>query len=180
MGNWKLDDKFNELFHAVYVHMDQELIIICYRGTDFTNLKDLFSDIQIVLGINVIDVRIKESRNFYDKVTIKYPQHKKRVTGHSLGGTISYLVTKHRNPERCIVFNPGAGPTKGFISMMQDTLFKKPRTKKITTYRILGDAVSTLAFVGNIKSFLLKTVDPMKLHGIASFTELLNGEQTTT
>ena len=64
--------------------------------------------------------------------------------------------------------------------MMQDTLFRKPRTKKITTYRILGDAVSTLAFVGNVKTLFLKTVDPMKLHGINSFTELLNGEQSVS
>ncbi|MDR2416533.1 MAG: lipase family protein [Candidatus Peribacteria bacterium] len=106
IGDRKLDEEFNEIFHAVYVHLDSKKILICYRGTDFTNLKDIFSDVQIVLGINVIDVRVKSSREFYDRVSIKYGTYEKRVTGHSLGGTISYVVTKHRNPDRCIVFNP--------------------------------------------------------------------------
>ncbi|MDR2189897.1 MAG: lipase family protein [Candidatus Peribacteria bacterium] len=108
IGDRKLDEEFNEVFHAVYVHLDSKKILICYRGTDFSDLKDIFSDVQIVLGINVIDVRVRESRDFYDNVSIKYGTYEKWVTGHSLGGTISYLVTKHRNPDRCIVFNPGA------------------------------------------------------------------------
>ncbi|MDR2416532.1 MAG: hypothetical protein LBD75_08320 [Candidatus Peribacteria bacterium] len=32
--------------------------------------------------------------------------------------------------------------------------------------------VSTLGFVGNVKTFFLKTVDPMKLHSINSFPAL--------
>jgi alpha-beta hydrolase superfamily lysophospholipase len=135
-------------------------------------LKDIFSDVQIVLWINVIDVRVKASRDFYDQVSIKYGTYEKWVTGHSLGGTISYLVTKHRNPDRCIVFNPWAGPTKSFLSMMQDTFLKKEWTQKITTYKIFWDMISTLGFVGNVKTFFLKTLDPMKLHSINSFPEL--------
>lgn len=119
-------------------------------------------------------MRVKESRYFYDQVVMKYPTYEKRVSGHSLGGTISYLVTKHRNPDRCIVFNPGAAPSKGFISMMQDTLFKKSWTKNITTYKIFGDIISTFSFVGNVKTFFLKTVDIMKLHSINSFPELFD------
>jgi hypothetical protein len=106
IGDRKLDETFNEGVHAVYVHLDTKKILICYRGSDFTDLKDLFSDIQIVLGINVIDVRVKASRNLYDQVSIKYGTYEKRITGHSLGGTIAYIVAKHRNPDRCIVFNP--------------------------------------------------------------------------
>ncbi|MDR0369367.1 MAG: hypothetical protein LBH96_02260 [Candidatus Peribacteria bacterium] len=106
VGNWKLDEELNELTHVAYVNLDEKIVLIVYRGTDFQNLKDLVSDIQIVLGINAIDVRVKESRNFYDKITMKYPHHQKRISGHSLGGTISYLVTKHRNVDRCVVFNP--------------------------------------------------------------------------
>ncbi|MDR0650076.1 MAG: hypothetical protein LBG59_01360 [Candidatus Peribacteria bacterium] len=68
----KLDEEFNEIFHAVYVHLDSKKVLICYRGTDFADLKDIFSDVQIVLGINVIDVRVKASRAFYDQVSIKY------------------------------------------------------------------------------------------------------------
>jgi hypothetical protein len=56
--------------------------------------------------------------------------------------------------------------------MMQDTLFKKDRTKCITTYKIWWDAVSTLSFIGNVKSFVVKSANPLTLHTIDSFPEL--------
>ena len=172
VGDRKLDENFNDLLHVVYVHLDTKKILICYRGSDFTDVKDITSDIQIVLGMNAIDTRIKVSLDFYDQVIVKYPYHEKWVTGHSLGGTISYIVTKHRLPTRCVVFNPGSAPTKSFLSMMQDSILKKERTQMVTTYKIFGDIVSTLSFIWNVKTFFLKTVDPKKLHSIESFPDL--------
>jgi hypothetical protein len=49
IGDRKLDEEFNAVFNAVYVHLDSKKILICYRGTDFSDLKDIFSDVQIVL-----------------------------------------------------------------------------------------------------------------------------------
>jgi hypothetical protein len=146
--------------------------LICYRGTDFKDMKDLFSDVQIVLWVNGIDGRVQESLNFFDEVQMKYPEAKKWVCGHSLWGTISYIVTRHRSPERCVVFNPWASPTKSFIWMMKDTLFKKQWTRCITTYKIWGDVISTLSFVWNVKSFVVKSANPLTLHTINSFPEL--------
>jgi hypothetical protein len=179
IGNWKLDEELNEIVHTVYVHLDTKRVLICYRGSDFTDIKDIMSDIQIVLGMNAIDSRVKISLDFYDKVVMKYPTHEKWLTGHSLGGTISYIVAKHRNVQRCVVFNSGSAPTKSFLAMMQDTLLKKPRTQTVTTYKILGDVVSTLSFVGNVESFFLKTLDPKKLHSIDSFPELFLLKQSS-
>ena len=160
------------MVHAAYKHSTENIILICYRGTDFKDIKDLFSDVQIVLWVNSIDGRVQNSLDFFDNIQIKYPNAKKWICGHSLWGTISYIVTKHRSPDRCIVFNPWASPTKSFIWMMQDTLFKKDRTKCITTYKIWWDAISTLGFVWNVKSFVLKSASPLKLHSIDSFPEL--------
>lgn len=167
--DWLLDEELNFPLHNVYIHKTEKKILIAYRGTDFTNLKDIISDIQIILGTNAIDIRVEESFDFFDQVNVKYPYHTKRVTGHSLGGTISLLIAKHRKPDRVIVFNPGSAPTRSFLGMMQDTLFKKARTTTITTYKILGDIVSTLSFIGNTKTFILETPDPQKLHSITSF-----------
>jgi hypothetical protein len=177
IGDRKLDDELNFPLHNVYAHLDQKKMLICYRGTDFTDIKDVVSDIQIVLGVNAIDVRVKESLDFYDQAITKYATYEKWLTGHSLGGTIAYIVSKHRIPDRCIAFNPGSAPTKSFLSMMQDTLLKKEWTQKITTYKIFGDIVSTLSFVGNVKTFFLKTVDPKKLHSINSFPGLFEGKE---
>jgi hypothetical protein len=104
--DWILDKDFNFLVHAAYKHHSENLVLICYRGTDFKDVKDIFSDIQIVLWVNWLDGRVVDSINFFDDVQMKYPEAKKRICGHSLWWTISFLVTKHRSPERCIVFNP--------------------------------------------------------------------------
>ena len=170
--NWILDKDTNFLVHAAYKHRTENIVLICYRWTDFKDIKDIFSDIQIVLWVNWIDERVQESLKFFDEIQIKYPDAKKWICGHSLWWTICYIVTKHRNPERCIVFNPWASPTKNFIWMMKDTLFKKERTKHITTYKIWWDVVSTLSFIWNVKNFTIKSASPLTLHAINSFPEL--------
>jgi len=172
VGDWILDKETSFLVHAAYKHRIENIILICYRGTDFKDMKDLFSDVQIVLWVNWIDGRVQESLDFFDDIQMKYPEAKKWICGHSLWWTISYIVTRHRSPERCIVFNPWASPTKSFIWMMKDTLFKKQWTRCITTYKIWGDVISTLSFVWNVKSFVVKSANPLTLHTINSFPEL--------
>lgn len=172
VGDWILDKDTSFLVHAAYKHRTENIVLICYRWTDFKDVKDIFSDVQIVLWVNGIDGRVQESLDFFDDIQMKYPDAKKWVSGHSLWGTISYIVTRHRSPERCVVFNPWASPTKSFIGMMKDTLFKKDWTKCITTYKIWGDVISTLSFVGNVKSFVVKSANPLTLHTINSFPEL--------
>ena len=172
VGDWILDKETSFLVHAAYKHRTENIVLICYRGTDFKDMKDLFSDVQIVLWVNGIDGRVQESLDFFDDIQMKYPEAKKWVCGHSLWGTISYIVTRHRSPERCVVFNPWASPTKSFIWMLKDTFFKKQWTRCITTYKIWGDVISTLSFVWNVKSFVVKSANPLTLHTINSFPEL--------
>ena len=175
--DWILDKDTSFLVHAAYKHRKDDIVLICYRWTDFKDMKDLFSDIQIVLWVNSIDGRVQDSLDFFDDIQMKYPTAKKWICGHSLWWTISYIVTKHRSPERCVVFNPWASPTKSFVGMMQDTLFRKSWTKSITTYKIWWDAISTLGFVWNVKSFTLKSASPLKLHSIDSFPALFEQEK---
>lgn len=175
--DWILDKETSHLVHAAYKHRTENRILICYRWTDFKNMKDLFSDVQIVLWVNGIDDRVQQSLDFFDEIQMKYPDAKKWVCGHSLGWTISYIVTRHRSPERCVVFNPWAWPTKSFFMMMKDTLFKKSWTKTVTTYKIRWDIVSMLGFVWNVKSFTIPSANPLKLHSIDTFPELFNKEK---
>ena len=175
--DWILDRDFNFLVHAAYKHRSENLVLICYRGTDFKDVKDIFSDIQIVLWVNWLDGRVVDSLNFFDDVQMKYPDARKWICGHSLGWTISFLVTKHRSPERCIVFNPWSSPTTTFLWMMMDTLVRRAWTKRITTYKIWWDIVSALSFVWNVKNFVVKSVNPLTLHTINSFPELFEKEK---
>ena len=175
--NWILDRDFNFLVHAAYKHRSENLVLICYRWTDFKDVKDIFSDIQIVLWVNWLDGRVVDSINFFDDVQMKYPDARKRICGHSLWWTISFLVTKHRSPERCIVFNPWSSPTTTFLWMMMDTLVKRPWTKRITTYKIWWDIVSALSFIWNVKNFVVKSVSPLTLHTIDSFPALFEKDK---
>lgn len=170
--DWILDKEASFLVHAAYKHRTENIVLICYRWTDFKDMRDVFSDVQIVLWVNGIDGRVQQSLDFFDEIQMRYPDARKWVSGHSLWWTISYIVTMHRNPERCVVFNPWASPTKTFIWMMKDTLFKKEWTKCITTYKIRWDVISTLSFVGNVKSFVVKSASPLTLHSIDTFPEL--------
>jgi hypothetical protein len=175
--DWILDRDFNFLVHAAYKHRSENLVLICYRGTDFKDVKDIFSDIQIVLWVNWLDGRVEKSLEFFDDVQMKYPDAKKWICGHSLGWTISFLITKHRGPERCIVFNPWSSPTTAFLWMMFDTLTRRPWTKKITTYKIWWDIVSAFSFIWNVKNFVVKSVNPLTLHTIDSFPALFEKEK---
>lgn len=175
--NWILDKDFNFLVHAAYKHRSENLVLICYRGTDFKDVKDIFSDIQIVLWVNWLDGRVVDSINFFDDVQMKYPDARKRICGHSLWWTISFLITKHRSPERCIVFNPWSSPTTTFLGMMMDTLVKRPWTRRITTYKIWWDIVSALSFIWNVKNFVVKSVSPLTLHTIDSFPALFEKDK---
>ena len=176
--DWILDKDTSFLVHAAYKHRTENIVLICYRWTDFKDMRDVFSDVQIVLWVNWIDARVQQSLDFFDDIQMKYPDARKWVCGHSLWGTISYIVTKHRSPERCVVFNPWASPTKSFIWMMKDTLFKKEWTRCITTYKIWWDVVSTLSFIWNVKNFTVKSVSPLTLHTINSFPELFEKMKT--
>jgi hypothetical protein len=49
VGDWILDKETSFLVHAAYKHRTENIVLICYRGTDFKDMKDLFSDVQIVL-----------------------------------------------------------------------------------------------------------------------------------
>ena len=175
--DWILDMDFNFMVHAAYKHRSENIVLICYRGTDFKDVKDIFSDIQIVLGVNWLDWRVEQSLDFFDDVQMKYPDARKWICGHSLWWTISFLITKHRSPERCIVFNPWSSPTTTFLWMMMDTLVKRAWTKRITTYKIWWDIVSALSFIWNVKNFVVKSVNPLTLHTINSFTELFEKEK---
>ena len=105
----------------------------------------------------------------YDTARREYPGYALKVCGHSLGGTLSYIVAKHRIPSRCVVFNPGVSLNTFFVQMVEDTLKKKVWTQNTYTYKILGDIISTVAFVGHVKTFVIKAHDPLALHMLFNF-----------
>ncbi len=174
LGDWLLiDDFFNEEKHCIYVNHSLKTVILGYRGTIVTNIKDLMSDVQIILWVATIDERVKESLMVYDSLREKFPDYKKRICWHSLGGTICYIVAKHRIPDRCTVFNPWSSLNQLFVQMLTNTIQGLPRTQQVYTYKILWDPVSLFSFVGTTKIFTVPKVDPLALHALNNFVSSL-------
>lgn len=167
-----LDEDLNEKIHVIYFDSDKKICIIWYRWTDFKDIGDISSDAQIVLDIQWIDPRVKDTLEIYDTVRRKYIWYQLRVCGHSLGGTLSYIVGKHRGPQRCVAFNPWVSFNTFFVQMIQDTLQWSSWTQHTYTYKILGDVISLIGFVGHVKTFVIKKTDPLSLHAMTNFLSL--------
>lgn len=164
-----LEPSHNTIFHCIYLNHQEKICIIWYRGTDFKNKEDLFSDIQIILGVNAIDPRVRGSLELFDQLRKSHGSYQKRICGHSLWGTLCYIVAKHREVDYCCTFNPGSAPNKIFILMLKDTLLKKSRTQKIHTYKILWDPISLCSYVGKTVSFFVPSMSLMNLHSMDNF-----------
>lgn len=171
IGDFYLETMYNSLFHCVYINHQEKICIVGYRGTDPRNKHDIISDAQLILGINAIDPRVTSSLELYDQLRKSHHEYQKWITGHSLGGTICYILAKHRQIDHCATFNAGAAPNKVFIMMLKDTLFKKKWTWNIYSYKILWDPISTFSYVGKTTSFRIPQLNPLKLHTIRNFLE---------
>lgn len=172
LGAYRLEHLLPDEERAcVYVDHAKKNVIIGYRGTDKTDTKDLMSDVEIILGVSGSDQRVQASLRAYDLVRAQYPEYTKWICGHSLGGTICYIIAKHREPERCVVFNPGSAPNALFVQMLTDTVKKAAWVTHVFTYKILGDMVSTFSFVGNTKLFRAPTADPVLAHKLEVFNQ---------
>lgn len=164
-----LEPSYNTLFHCIYLNHKEKICIIGYRGTDAKEKADLLSDAQIILGVNAIDPRVGGSLQLFDQVRKSHPEYAKWICGHSLWGTLCYIVAKHRKVDYCCTFNPGSAPNKIFILMLKDTLLKKEWTQKIHTYKIMGDPVSLFSYVGETTSFFIPKWNPLELHAMRNF-----------
>lgn len=171
--NYRLEteETLNNDMFAIYVNETDQTIIICYKWTDIKNINDIISDLETVLGVNAIDNRLFSELYAYDHIKTKYPDFKIYVCGHSLWWTMAYIIMKHRNADRCTVFNPGSVPNKLFLEMAEDTLSHQARVQNVYTYRILGDAISTFSYVWNTKIFRVSQADPVRLHSIQIFLD---------
>ena len=59
-----------------------------------------------MIGTQAFNDRFQESLDIYDKIAATYPEDIKVITGHSLGGTICYMIAQLKEPDRTVVFNP--------------------------------------------------------------------------
>lgn len=81
------DEAFSNDEVAVYANDAKQIVIVSYRGTDFTNLGDLIADLGIALKNFNNSLRWKNIvRFFVNNIWRKYNKYTMILTGHSLGG----------------------------------------------------------------------------------------------
>lgn len=79
------------------------------------------------------------------------------------------MVAQQKDPDRTVVFNAGSSANPTFLLMMKDTQYQAPRTKRVFTYRILGDLVSALSVIGYTRTFRIPSVNPLDMHRMSNF-----------
>jgi pimeloyl-ACP methyl ester carboxylesterase len=129
-----LDNK-KDGFYATALRNRNEEILVSIRGTDFSNFNllgltfvglfgqkriaenlieriisgDLHNDFQILLG--KVPDQYKSAESFIDDVLKNYPDNRVTITGHSLGGLLSQLVSAKFGVETVVFDSPGAKKT---------------------------------------------------------------------
>ncbi len=176
---YDLIEEYNSIEYCLYRDITKQKYILWYRGTEIKEARDYISDINIIIGTQWFNDRFQESLAIYDKIAAVYPDDIKIITGHSLGGTICYMIAQLKEPDRTVVFNPGSSANPTFLMMMKDTQFQAPWTKRVFTYRILGDIVSTLSVIGYTRTFRKASVNPWDLHAISNFMFKIAPETAT-
>lgn len=176
--SYKLVEDHNNIEHCMYRDEKQQKLVVWFRWTEATEAKDYISDVNILLGTEVFNERFQESIHIYDGIVREYPDDIKVITGHSLGGSICYMLAQLKNPDRTVVFNPWSSANATFVRMFKDTEEKADRTRRVFTYKILGDIVSTLSVVWYTRIFRKATLHPGQLHAIANFMPVWWEEET--
>ena len=165
LEGFKLDEEFNKKYHVVYVG---NVVYLVYRGTSPTDLRDLKSDYDIVLGKESKNERFEEALRIADKVHQKYPKKTMVTTGHSLGGTLASHVARSKSyVKNNSSWNPGAGKGALERSFRYATGLSKGHKRGIV-HKVLGDAISMSAGMSGQKLYTYPTRG-LKSHSIDNF-----------
>jgi len=88
-------------FHAEVLANGND-VIVAYRGTDITSVQDIRNDVAMARA--KIPAQATDAIKVYDQVKQDYPNSEVTVTGHSLGGSLSQIVSSVRGCD-AVTFN---------------------------------------------------------------------------
>lgn len=80
-------------FHAEILANGND-VTVAYRGTDITSIQDIRND--VAMARDKIPAQATDAIKVYDQVKQDYPNSDVTVTGHSLGGSLSQIVSSVR------------------------------------------------------------------------------------
>lgn len=122
-------------------------IIVSFRGTMVSNVKDLITDAFLTIGKEQETDRFRLADEKINLLINNHPLIPIDVCGHSMGGTQAIYISKKYNLD-CYVYNPA----QGISELYRQDIDKYPR---IRVFRIVNDPVSCIAGLENIKGITL-------------------------
>jgi len=143
----ELSSKRTAVYHKPAKGGKASKTIMSFRGTDFKDPKDLYSDAHIVLGTQRNSHEFRKDTKDFERVKKKYAGTRVEATGHSLGSNRAAAQSRAHGI-KSIGFNKG----QSFLdrtSMKDAVLCKLPKRirpkhcGKAKTHLISGDPLSS-------------------------------------
>lgn len=137
---WAIDPKLSDKNSVVLT--DRDSVVISYRGSDFSNVGDIYTDANILIGRHRMPI---PSQRFYEAEE-KYLAAKTNyagditLTGHSLGNTLALYVGR-KHSVRSVGFNTGSSVADIAVGSACK-LFGRCNEYKTHTLYTTGDIVS--------------------------------------
>lgn len=160
-GKYEVDDKLTNDNHVTFVNKETGKATIAFRGTEVTNVADLFTDVGIAFGLESYTPRFQEAKDVTEKALKKYGgKDNVSATGHSLGGSQAMYVSD-RFGIQSHSYNPGQGAPPWVTGMMNPLVgiaaaygqqHDKETAKNTHVYQTGIDPISALTFVNDPKA----------------------------
>ncbi len=159
------------------MYVSPDTVALGIRGTDPKNPEDLLSDVHILTSTLKVSRRYREIAARFKQLKKEFPDKKKVIIGHSLGGSLaSQLLVDYIDDIHAIyVYNPGAVPSdivKGLKTRLFAALgvkFYKKLKRKTHLFHVKGDIISFLSrfHAGTHKDVKQDSSNP---HSVENFT----------
>ena len=171
----ELSSKRTAVYHKPAKDGKESKTIMSFRGTDFKDPKDLYSDAHIVLGTQRNSHEFRKDRADFERVKKKYSGTRVEATGHSLGSQRSASLSRAKGI-KSIGFNKGQSVLDK-TSWYDTAACKLPSglkpkyCGKATTHLISGDPLSTSQrlFGNNVVHQAKKGQRLMDRHSMSNF-----------
>ena len=146
-NNYTLDKSMSKMNTKVLLDKRTNKPVILHRGT--SNLKDVFDDGLLAVGLGRFSKRNKEAKRLTKKVEAKYNAPATSV-GHSLGGWLSERSGNHGD---ILTYNKGVG---------LGDVFTKKNSKRQFDVSTQGDLVSGLGITQSANKEVLPNKNLLK------------------
>lgn len=149
INGYLLNSRYSDNTTAVYFNESQNHLIIGYRGTKVTDVRDILTDLRLTFEDDTETlVRFNQDLRKFKNIIASFPSTIRiTLTGFSLGGSVAIFInSKSDLVNEVIVFNPGVS---------RSNLMNIQSADNLTIIRTTNDPISALSVSTNVQ---IKTI----------------------